>query len=311
MRLLNSKTRQLKEFFGDIIPPYAILSTTSDSCTKARILQIDQTCLLAVKDQLEWVWIDTCCINKSSSAELSEAINSMFDWYAAARVCYVYLEDLPSSNSREDATEAFRKTRWLTRGWTLQEFIAPSHITMFNSSWEEIKRSDFQLFDASYTPDKPRPLAPMLVYYFTGIQKADWKFADVPTIFLLGVKMSLIYGEGSEAFPRLLEEVIKKSDSHGVLAAWYGSPYSTTPSDYLHILPQSPLTYRSCITGFRDVPVSGKSTSTHFSLTNAGLSIELPFMMIDNRSQVVLGLLNCQDKSNGPNSLVAIRCQFQ
>ncbi|KAI8951350.1 heterokaryon incompatibility protein-domain-containing protein [Xylaria longipes] len=211
MRLLNARTRQLEEFFGDRIPPYAIPSHT-----------------WGVAEVTFWDL-------QHHSAELSEAINSMLDWYEAAQVCYVFLDDVPPSNSGENVAEAFRNARWLTRGWTLQEFLAPSRIVMFNSSWEDIKRSDFPLVCLrDTTPACSRALASLLVQHYNGIKKEYWRVADVPTrlswaarrqisrredtayclLGLLGVKMPLLYGEGSEAFPRLLEEVIKKSNSH-------------------------------------------------------------------------------------------------
>lgn len=112
MRLIEARTLvetqriSFVEFYGDR-PRYAILSHTWDShqeviyqdCThessksKTGYEKIRKTCELALGDGLDYVWIDTCCIDKSSSAELTEAINSMFLWYQEASVCYVYLVD--------------------------------------------------------------------------------------------------------------------------------------------------------------------------------------------------------------------------
>ena len=109
MRLLNVNARELElvEFFGDQIPPYAILSHAwgNDEVTfqdlqrghyehKEGVQKIHLTRQQAKRDGLSWCWVDTCCIDKSSSAELSEAINSMFNWYARAQVCYAYLADV-------------------------------------------------------------------------------------------------------------------------------------------------------------------------------------------------------------------------
>ncbi|KAI0541024.1 hypothetical protein GGR58DRAFT_511288 [Xylaria digitata] len=347
MRLLNVKTRQLQEFFGDNIPPYAILSHTwgSGEVTfqdlqhwshkrKRGYAKIKQTCRLAAKDRLNWIWIDTCCIDKSSSVELSEAINSMFEWYREADVCYIFLEDVPSPKSGKNVEEAFRKARWLTRGWTLQEFLAPNNIKLFNSSWEKILPIHFP-FIRNYAPELPpyfhelrvNPIPGFeksLLRYFTGIDHGNWSLADVPTILswaanrrtsrredmaycllgLLNVKMPLLYGEGSDAFPRLLEEVIKKSNSHGVLAAWYGVPCPFL-SSIGRLLPESPRAYGGFTKEFKGTPVPGKPKSLHFPLTNAGLSIELPLVVIDDQLKVVLGLLNYQDESN-PNPQIAM-----
>jgi hypothetical protein len=84
------------------------------------------------RQTVSWVWVDTCCINKSSSSELQEAINSMFSWYKSAPECYVYLEDVQLKwdacmfldkalieAKRRDWQLQVKRARWLTRGWTL------------------------------------------------------------------------------------------------------------------------------------------------------------------------------------------------
>ncbi|KAK5654655.1 hypothetical protein OQA88_6978, partial [Cercophora sp. LCS_1] len=101
---------------------------------KSGSAKIRKCCSQAVKDGIEWVWIDTCCIDKSSSAELSEAINSMFTWYLQAEVCYAYLEDVPTPAPVLDE-ETFARSRWFTRGWTLQELIAPPSVEFYAHDW--------------------------------------------------------------------------------------------------------------------------------------------------------------------------------
>jgi hypothetical protein len=94
-------------------------------------------CALAASMGYRYVWIDTCCIDKTSSAELSEAINSMFKWYKYARQCFAYLSDVPRSDEKPDAANsAFRQSRWFTRGWTLQELLASSEVWFYNSEWD-------------------------------------------------------------------------------------------------------------------------------------------------------------------------------
>jgi hypothetical protein len=149
MRLLNSKTKQLEESF-DKTPGYAILSHTwgaeeltfkdmeRDGYTESR--KVDGCCEQAVKDGLDYVWIDTCCIDKSSSAELSEAINSMWDWYYQSGICYAYLADVPPGIDVEEDDSEFARSRWFTRGWTLQELISPRVVAFYDESWNEIGR---------------------------------------------------------------------------------------------------------------------------------------------------------------------------
>ncbi|KAF1814099.1 hypothetical protein P152DRAFT_465803 [Eremomyces bilateralis CBS 781.70] len=96
----------------------------------------------AIRDGLQHIWVDTCCIDKSSSAELSEAITSMFHWYRNAIKCYVYLEDV-SMNTYDQMDQsfwepAFRRSRWFTRGWTLQELIAPTSVEFFSSEGQHL-----------------------------------------------------------------------------------------------------------------------------------------------------------------------------
>jgi hypothetical protein len=104
----------------------------------------------------EYVWVDTCCIDKTSSAELSEAINSMFSWYQKADVCYVYLSDylFPARKDNSLDEEFFKNSRWFTRGWTLQELIAPESVVFFNESWHDIgtKHSLGQISKISVLP---------------------------------------------------------------------------------------------------------------------------------------------------------------
>ena len=101
------------------------------------------TCEQAKKDGYEWLWVDTCCIDKRSSAELSEAINAMYRWYENSRVCYVYLHDVtdpsfPTAGDSEKYPSSKGWPAWFLRGWTLQEMIAPKDVQFFNKGWQPI-----------------------------------------------------------------------------------------------------------------------------------------------------------------------------
>ena len=132
MRLLHTTNITLEEFEGTNIPDYAILSHRWETeevslqdmeCGKAMnkrgYAKIKGCCLQAAKDGLKYVWIDTCCIDKTSSAELSQAINSMYQWYSDARVCYAYLTDVSCPAEQDSDFSEFGKSKWFTRGWTL------------------------------------------------------------------------------------------------------------------------------------------------------------------------------------------------
>ena len=162
MRHLELKNHGEFNLTKDInnIPPYAILSHTwgadTDEVTfrdlidgigksKAGYDKIRFCGEHARRDGLRYFWVDTCCIDESNSTELSEAINSMFRWYRSAAKCYTYLSDVPRPAFDADDKfnqlpweRAFRKSRWFTRGWTLQELVAPVSAEFFSKDWEQL-----------------------------------------------------------------------------------------------------------------------------------------------------------------------------
>ncbi|TBU28003.1 heterokaryon incompatibility protein-domain-containing protein, partial [Dichomitus squalens] len=100
--------------------------------------KVKEACAVARENGYDYLWIDSCCIDKTSSSELSEAINSMYDWYRSAAVCYAYLSDVPFGEKHRAGSSRFRSSRWFKRGWTLQELIAPSALTFLSEDWKVI-----------------------------------------------------------------------------------------------------------------------------------------------------------------------------
>lgn len=148
MRLVNVKTLKLEKFLDDKVPPYAILSHTwkddeelsfrdieEGKINKPGIgsVKLQRCCKQAERDGLGYTWIDTCCIDKTDSVELGEAINSMFRWYRKAFICYAYLSDVPGDDNPRNLGSEFRKSRWFKRGWTLQELLAPQSLHFYSS----------------------------------------------------------------------------------------------------------------------------------------------------------------------------------
>jgi hypothetical protein len=156
IRLLQCENGEfsLIEFANHNIPEYAILSHTwgpdaeevrfKDIVEKKRHEKLGYDKLKfcakqAASDGLRYFWIDTCCIDKSNGPEIDEAIRSMFRWYAGAARCYVYLSDVPNPKEPTSTVEsAFAKSRWFTRGWTLQELVAPKCVEFFSSTRESL-----------------------------------------------------------------------------------------------------------------------------------------------------------------------------
>ncbi len=146
MRLLNTRTLELKDFVGcDDVPPYAILSHTwEDEEVSFQEIEISGrlrtrrasersilTCRQARSNGIDYAWVDTCCIDRTNGAELSEAINSMFRWYERSQVCYAYLStSTPRIRSRQSAAAAGSRA-----AGRLQELIAPSTVEFCDQTW--------------------------------------------------------------------------------------------------------------------------------------------------------------------------------
>lgn len=237
MRLLNTTNLKLYDFYDAEIPSYAILSHTwtkqevslqmlEDPKSKmlAGYTKIKRCCELALTEGWKYAWIDTCCIDKTSSADLSEAINAMYGWYEKAEVCYVYLADV----SATDFDDEFRFSRWFFRGWTLQELLAPRTVVFYSRDWEELG-TKWSLRDE--------------ISRATGIthhQMIDHKRVNVATkmswaalrettrvedtayslLGLFNINMPLLYGEGSKAFMRLQHEILQTQELDESMFAW-------------------------------------------------------------------------------------------
>jgi hypothetical protein len=299
MRLINVSSMSVEEFIGRNIPPYGILSHTWEgsevSCDEMRVgtarskeafHKIEMTCKLASIDGLAYVWVDTCCIDKSSSAELTEAINSMFVWYKRAVVCYVYLSDLKSS---ADVSTALKDCRWFSRGWTLQELIAPQKVNFFDQNWQ-FKGCKNRLLKeisgitgiGSTVLEHLAPLSSIAVA--TRLSWAAYRETtreEDAAYCLLGifdVNMPLLYGEGTKAFRRLQEEIIK-ADCDLSIFAWVTEPSQSGQPDcrYSGILAESPKEFSSC----RSITKASESTfHADFSITNRGIRMHTGLLKI-------------------------------
>ncbi|EIW59843.1 HET-domain-containing protein [Trametes versicolor FP-101664 SS1] len=264
MWLLRTNTAELRYFNSPHdVKSYAILShvwqeheqsfqdlqalhTQLASTGQADILRshvsdkIRECCALAESHGYEWLWIDTCCIDRSSSAELSEAINSMYEWYAQAQVCYAYLHDVPRIDDFHARDLAIRHSKWFTRGWTLQELIAPRSLLFVAQDWTMIgtKASLASLLEGITGVDADvltfrRELGDVSV-----ARRMWWASARKTTriedeayclMGIFGVHIATIYGEGRRAFQRLQEEILRRTSDQTLFAWGNVLPIRTVP----------------------------------------------------------------------------------
>ncbi|KAI0023631.1 heterokaryon incompatibility protein-domain-containing protein [Xylariomycetidae sp. FL0641] len=304
MRLLNCKSLLLETFAGRRIPPYATLSHTwgEDEIvyedvaepTRSRkymirswgkrsgaqtrnwkdrpgALKILRSAAQASTLGYDYIWIDTCCIDKRSSAELSEAINSMFNWYQQSEVCLAYLSDVIHLSEIPVA-------RWFTRGWTLQELLAPPNVRFYNTNWEymgsrgsladtisNITTIPFTILTSKF----PRRwvLAASVAERMTWAAIRSTTRAEDIAYCLMGifdVNMPLLYGEGQKAFKRLQEEILKTSNDQSILCT------RDNDNHYDGLLAKHPIYFD---TGY--IMDSGGSATSHIELVKSTMTLSL------------------------------------
>jgi hypothetical protein len=268
---------------------------------KAGFIKIQQTCKLALEDGLDYAWVDSCCIDKSSSAELSEAINSMYEWYRASALCYTYLEDMPDTeiDSRDEAIDEFAGCRWFRRGWTLQELLASMDLRFYSRNWKFVgtKEGLVNRISAITGIDKPALQNNAFTRHISVARKMSWASSRSTTriedqayclMGIFDVHMPLLYGEGSKAFQRLQLEIIKMCSDDSIFAfqnsAGIGGALAHHPDDFR--------TAGGVSRGIRHLP---------YSVTNIGL-------------QMRGGLVGGDDKCSGECSIFAaggVECGHQ
>lgn len=279
MWLISTTEFRLESFIPPNIPEYVILSHTwgneevsfaefSDlerAGMKGGCAKIKMTCQLARDRGIQYAWVDTCCIDKSSSAELSESINSMYNWYRQSKVCFAYIDDwspecdwadlaslepnddkdsnanlnpealvynpisasyIKSNLRNSNVTSSPKPLRWFTRGWTLQELIAPTRMEFYDSLWNlKGLKSDRLVMEnlsriTKICSDVLEDGSEFSLRQVSLGQRMSWAaYRDTSRVediayCLLGifqVNMPMLYGEGDRAFLRLQEEIIKSS----------------------------------------------------------------------------------------------------
>lgn len=269
---------------------------------KAGFGKIQGACDIALSDGFRYIWIDTCCIDKSSSAELSEAINSMYNYYHDAELCYVYLSDIDGRRDKRASAPPFIRSKWFSRGWTLQELITPRTVIFYARDWSEVgTKSSLQEVISAHTQIPAEALLGNQVANFSVAQRMSWAAYRNTTRIedtaycLMGifhVNMPIIYGEGSRAFQRLQNEIMKQSDDQSLFAWW--TPSAPERSS-LHA--RSP---RDFGTSVHIVARTG-GISSEYTMTNRGLKIQLPLIPLHPNSpdgSQFLAVFNCAVKGD-------------
>ncbi|KAF9894633.1 hypothetical protein FE257_006521 [Aspergillus nanangensis] len=342
MWLVNAKTLQLESFIDDEhAPRYAILShtwgdpkeeitfhdmnlwATGQIPKGPKIIgwqKINKSCGKALEYNCDYIWIDTCCIDKSSSAELQEAINSMFSYYKKSTVCLVHLVDVEEFEFGHPYDQQFRHARWFTRGWTLQELLAPENLQFFNKSWKNIG-------DKTLLKVLVEDITGIPTLYLRGGQYSTMQLATIAErmswaakrettrrediayclLGLFDVYMPLLYGEGDRAFLRLQEEILRSNDDHSIHHWGCLSPLGYDDFDFDLERSGGPgfiddgFTMAPHPNFFRHLPYdlvgplrSFKSPS--FSMGQRGLTARLPLKADPNYGCLAYGILNIHNR---------------
>ncbi|KAF8554893.1 hypothetical protein OG21DRAFT_1522170 [Imleria badia] len=252
--------------------------------------KLENFCAMAVAHDCWLAWADTACIDKRSSAELEQSIRSMFSWYRNSAVCIIYLAE---SSGMGD----FKDEPWFTRGWTLQELLAPAQIKFYTKDWTPIK----SMTDCPNDKDNDEMLQAIsgatgikahdLRYFSPGLlnvrEKMVWASKRQTTLeedvaySLLGIfdiSMPITYGEGKRAFRRLMEVIVQDCREWQIFA-WAGrhSPYAIA-------FPESPSGYGSEFLGQVDASVLHPERPIHrpwdlgdpfYTTTKKGLAVKV------------------------------------
>jgi hypothetical protein len=336
MWLIDTETLELSDTVDLEKHQYAILSHTwaegevdfqqmrsNQSAIKQKpgYKKIAKTCRLARSKGIPYAWVDTCCIDKNSSAGLTEAINSMFAWYQSSSVCFVYLFDLPSHefDGHESMMKAaFPECRWFRRGWTLQELIAPEVVEFYDQRWNFIGTKSFLRKEISATTGIDVEVLENsdLVSTIPLGRRMSWaahrrttRVEDVAYCLLgiFNISMSVIYGEGPKAFLRLQEKIIKNSTDMSIFA-WTSqaevrddrrpmyTPYHQ--QDFRGILARTPAEFVQCAR-LRHAQ-DPAPTIREFGMTNGGLRIKTALAAGPDKEHILnLGSFYCSGGGRG------------
>ncbi|KAK0631301.1 hypothetical protein B0T14DRAFT_501467 [Immersiella caudata] len=308
---------------------------------KPGFMKISLACGQAEREGLQYIWVDTCCIDKTSTAEVSLALNSMYSWYASAAVCYAFLDDVQHGGHRGGYRiwkDDFADSKWFKRGWTLQELLAPRKVVFFGKGWKELgtKAKLGRTIEKATGIARRTLLEPGLVSRASVAKRMSWASARKTTLpedmayclmGIFGVHISPLYGEGAEhAFLRLQEEILRRSDDMSLLA-WgilnqedrpviHHTTQETFDSDNdslnatLPVLATSPADFAG-MGAVICAPLPVTTPTADFALTNKGLHINLPLLQVGHSThsaaqKYYLAALACRNEKEDPHDRMGI-----
>ncbi|WYZ44647.1 hypothetical protein EsH8_VII_001083 [Colletotrichum jinshuiense] len=293
------------------------MSNPTAAKAKAGWNKIKMTCKLA-RPKYKYAWVDTCCINKSSSAELTEAINSMYAWYRSAEICYVYLSDLSPVPQGLAGTylymylrENLPKCRWFTRGWTLQELIASNKVEFYDKKWNLIGEKndlitiiqDITRVDISILKDnsdlQSLPVARRMSW---AAGRKTTRVEDIAYCLLgiFDINMPLLYGEGMKAFQRLQEHIANETNDLSLFAWQQNVDYKVgSAPEFSGIFAESPAEFSHCSTLMRHR--DRYQFNNDFTITNNGLRVKA--------QKLKMPAISTSDTANGNDVFYALSLQ--
>ncbi|KAH9920840.1 heterokaryon incompatibility protein-domain-containing protein, partial [Epithele typhae] len=290
-------------------PDSSILPHLSDKVQKA--------CELARSHNFKYLWIDTCCIDKTSSSELSKAINSMFEWYRCAKVCYAFLVDV-HDGVLDDRYSGFVESEWWNRGWTLQELIAPPHVLFLTNSWTPFgtKQTLSWLITSAFGIDEKVLRNERVLSDVCVAERMSWAANRKTTededeayclIGIFGVNVTPIYGEGQHAFVRLQHAILAQIPDQ-TLFAWGGREKVKLPlhgdPKFFHAAGEASISQHQ----LSQKLAMGHVTYPHYTATSFGMRTSFPMLSYttDHGVEISLAFLACEHISGASENLLAL-----
>ena len=337
MRLINVKTLQLEDR-PDRNGSYAVLSHTWAHDSRGEIgladfqkeattgalndhpgfQKIKGGCVVAARAGLQYLWVDTCCVDQSNSAELGRSINSMFRWYKESGECIVYLSDL--SITAVSWRTRLRSCRWFQRGWTLQELIAPSSVNFYDRNWVWLgtrKGLSDIISGITQIPTAILTNGPATLDSLCVAQRMSWASRRTTTVpedmayclfGLFNVNLPLTYGEGGEkAFLRLQEEILRTTDDESIFA-WHVAENEAETLQFSGLLAKSPSAFRAS-KRMQHAVFRLRDDSSQVTMSQGRIDLSL-CVRARNSHGMYTAVLSCLFlEDNGKSSEVAIMLQ--